>query len=238
MGGGAEGDVVLEHADHDPAEQVDRGDEHGGHRVALDELRGAVHRAVEVGLARDLRTALAGVLVGDQAGVQVGVDRHLLAGHRVEGEAGGDLGHAAGAVGDDHELDHDQDQEHHEADDHVAADDELAEVVDHAAGAALGQDQAGDRHVDGQPEQRGEQQEAREGREVERLVQVHGRDHHRQRRRDVDRDEQVDQHRGQRDDQHRHHHDDGERCDQVGVLEEPADGLLVHRAALLRPAIL
>ena len=96
-----------------------------GDRVALDELRGAVHRAVEVGLAGDLRAPCARLIVGDQAGVQVGVDRHLLAGHRVEREARADLGDASGAVGDDDELDHDQDQEDDEADDDVAADDEL-----------------------------------------------------------------------------------------------------------------
>ena len=44
-------------ADDDAADEVDRDDEHAGHRVALDELRGAVHRAVEVGLAADLGAA-------------------------------------------------------------------------------------------------------------------------------------------------------------------------------------
>ncbi len=50
---------LLQHADDDAAEEVDRDDQDAGDRVALDELRGAVHRAVEVGLARDLRAALA-----------------------------------------------------------------------------------------------------------------------------------------------------------------------------------
>ena len=104
-------------------------DHDAGDRVALDELRGAVHRAVEVGLARDLGAAHARLVVGDLAGVEVGVDRHLLAGHRVEGEARGHLGDAAGAVRDHDELDHDQDQEDDEADDEVAADDDRAERV-------------------------------------------------------------------------------------------------------------
>ena len=103
------------------------GDQDAGDRVALDELRGTVHRAVEVGLAGDLGAARARLLVGDLAGVQVGVDRHLLARHGVEGEARGHLGDAAGAVRDHDELDHDQDQEDDEADDDVAADDEVAE---------------------------------------------------------------------------------------------------------------
>ena len=118
-------EVLLQHADDDAAEQVDRDDDHAGDGVALDELRGAVHRAVEVGLARDLGAAVRACVLGDLAGVQVGVDRHLLARHRVEGEARGDLGDAAGAVRDHDELDHDEDQEDDEADDEVAADDEV-----------------------------------------------------------------------------------------------------------------
>ncbi len=128
--------MALEHADDDPADEVDRGDDHRGHGVAFDELGGAVHGAVEVGLLGDLGAARARLVVADQAGVEVGVDRHLLAGHRVEREARADLGDAPGAVGDDHELDHDEDQEDHEADDDVAADDEFAERLDDAAGVA------------------------------------------------------------------------------------------------------
>ena len=79
-----------------------------GDRVALHELRRAVHRAVEVGLARDLVAALAGLLLVDQAGVEIGVDRHLLAGHRVQREARRDFGDAAGALRDDDEVDADR----------------------------------------------------------------------------------------------------------------------------------
>ena len=120
--------AVLEHADDEPAEDIDDGDDQARDRVAADELGGAVHRAVEFGLARDLRAALPGLVLVDQPGVQVGVDRHLLARHGVQGEAGGHLGDAAGALGDDHELDDDQDEEDDDADDEVAADHELAEA--------------------------------------------------------------------------------------------------------------
>ena len=131
-------------ADDDAADEVDRRDDDRGDRVALDELRGAVHRAVEVGLLGDVVAPLARLLLGDLPGVEVGVDRHLLARHGVEGEAGGDLGDAAGAVGDHHELDDDEDEEDDEADDDVAADDELAERLDDVAGVALEQDQPRD----------------------------------------------------------------------------------------------
>ena len=49
-----------------------------------------------------------GLALVDEAGVQVGVDGHLLAGHRVQREARGHLSGAHRAVADDQELDGDQ----------------------------------------------------------------------------------------------------------------------------------
>ena len=126
----AERHVLLQDPDREAADQVDEHDHDGGDRVALHELRRTVHRAVEVGLVGDLLAAALGLGLVDQAGVEVGVDRHLLAGHRVEGEAGRDLGDAAGTVRDHDELDHDQDEEDHEADDHRSADHEVTERLD------------------------------------------------------------------------------------------------------------
>ena len=77
-----------------------------GDRVAAHEFRGAVHGAVEVALVLELAAALARDLLVDEAGREIGVDRHLLAGHAVEAEARGDLGDAAGALGDDDEIHH------------------------------------------------------------------------------------------------------------------------------------
>ena len=133
VGGGGERQVVLEDADREAADDVDEQDQDAGDRVAAHELRRAVHRAVEVRLLGDLGAAPARLVLADQAGVEIGVDRHLLAGHGVEGEARADLGDAPGALGDDDEVDDDQDREHDEADDVVAADHELAEGLDHLA---------------------------------------------------------------------------------------------------------
>ena len=85
--------------------------------VARDELRGAVHLAVEVDLALDLALAADRLLLGDRARVVLGVDGHLLAGQAVQGEAGGDLGDARRALRDDDHLHGDDDDEDDEADD-------------------------------------------------------------------------------------------------------------------------
>ena len=91
-------------------------------------------RAEEVGFFAHLGAAAARFLLVDQAGVEVGVDRHLLARHRVQREARADLGDALGALGDDDEVDDHQDREDDQADREVAADQEVAEGLDHLAG--------------------------------------------------------------------------------------------------------
>ena len=107
----AERHAVARHADDDAAEDVDRRDDEAGDGVAAHEFRGAVHRAEEGAFLLQLAAAALRLLVVDQAGGEVGVDRHLLAGDGVEGEAGADLGDARRALGDDDEIHRDQDQE-------------------------------------------------------------------------------------------------------------------------------
>jgi hypothetical protein len=92
----------------------------------------------------------------DVAGVQIGVDGHLLAGHAIEREARCDFRHAAGALRDHDEVDHDQDQEDDETDDDVAADHDPAKCLDDFAGRAMSlvaveQDQARGGDVQAQP---------------------------------------------------------------------------------------
>ena len=150
---GGEVSPAHDHADDDAAHEVDKRNEQRHHRVALDDLGGAVHSAVEVGLLLDLAPAEAGRLLVDQSGGEIRVNGHLLAGHGVQREAGGHLGHALGALGDDDELHQHDDEEDHHADDDVAAGDEVAEVLNNLTGVAPGEDRPGARHVQTQSEQ-------------------------------------------------------------------------------------
>ena len=151
------------------------------------------------------------------SGVQVGVDRHLLAGHRVEGEAGADLGHAPGTVGDHDELDHDEDEEDHEADDERPADHEVAEGLDDLAGVAVEEHEAGRADVERQPEHGGDEQQRREDGEVEDPLDVHARQQDQDGAGEVEHQQEVEDHRRQRD----HHHDDD--GDDRGGYADPSD---------------
>ena len=107
--GVADRHAVNEDAHGEAHHEVEERDEEAGDGVALHEFRGAVEGAEEGRLLLLDAPALARLGVGDGAGGHVAVDGELLAGHAVEGEAGADLGHAAGALGDDDEVDDEKD---------------------------------------------------------------------------------------------------------------------------------
>src|SRR5581483_1128974 len=167
-------------------------------------------------LALQRSAARLGAALVDQAGGEIGVDRHLLAGQRVQSEARCDLGHAARAARDDREVDREQDQEDDRADDQAAADREAPEGLDDVARgaralAALEQDEAGGRDVQAQAEERGDEQQRREDREIQGLLQAqrHEQDQHRDA--DVERQQDVQRQRRQRQDQDRQYAEDGDR---------------------------
>ena len=95
--------AVAGDADDDAAENVDGQYDEAGERVAAHEFGGAVHRAEERAFLLQFATPRLCDLLVDQARRQIGVDRHLLAGDRVEREAGADFGDARRALGDDKE---------------------------------------------------------------------------------------------------------------------------------------
>ena len=84
-------EIPLQHADDEAARDIDEHDDDGRDRIALDEFRGAVHRTEEIRLVLNLLAPYLRLSIRDGALVQVGVDGHLLAGHRVECEARRDL---------------------------------------------------------------------------------------------------------------------------------------------------
>ena len=103
------------HADQQADDEVEERDKQSGDGIALDEFRCAVERAEKgrlclLALAPDL-----GLGMVDGAGVHVAVECKLPPRHPVEREAGTDLGHAARAFGDDHEIHNQQHAEDDEA---------------------------------------------------------------------------------------------------------------------------
>ncbi len=111
---------MPEITDDDAAENVDGGDDEARNRIAADEFRGAVHRAEERAFLFQLAAAALRLLLIDDAGGQVRIDRHLLAGNGVEGKACADFSDTRRTLGDDDEVDGDQDQEDDQTDNEIA----------------------------------------------------------------------------------------------------------------------
>ena len=132
----AERHAVLEHAHGHATDQVDEQNQQTDGITAY-KFAGAVHRTVELSLLGDFLTARLGLVLVDQTGVKVSVDRHLLAGHGIEGETRAHLGDTPGTLGHHHEVDDHQNREHHDTDHVVAADHHLTECLNHLARGAV-----------------------------------------------------------------------------------------------------
>ncbi|MND85265.1 hypothetical protein D3C80_771840 [compost metagenome] len=215
---------MLQHADQHAADQVDEQDQQAGDGVTANELAGTVHRTVELGLLRHLGTAVLGLGLVDQAGVEVGVDGHLLAGHGVEGETRAHFRDTPGALGHHHEVDDHEDGEHHGTDHVVTADHHLAEGLDHLAGGAVAllamqHHHPGGSHVQGQAQQRGHQQDGGERGEVERAQRIDADQQDHDRQGNVEGEEHVEQERRYRQHHHCQHHQQQQRHTQVAPAE-------------------
>jgi hypothetical protein len=199
---------VSHHADRDTADHVDHQNEYAGRRIAANELAGTVHRAVEVSFRSHFGAARSRFVLSDQPGIQVGIDRHLLARHRVQREACADFRDATRTLGDDDEVDDGQNDEDDDTDSVVAADHELAERFDDfarcvRAGVPVKQHDTSGRNVQCETQQCREQQHSREDAEVERPHYIEDRHYDDQRQSNVEREQHVQRDRRQRDDDHR-----------------------------------
>ena len=205
-----EAELVRHNPEADARQQVQDGDHQARDGIALDKLRGAVERAEEGGFFLFALAADLGFFMADRADGQIRVDRQLLAGHGVKGEARADFRHAPGAFRDHHEIHNHDDAEYNEADEQVSAHDEHGEAFDHVTRGIgtcvpLPDNQLGRRDVQRQPENECGKQDAGEGREIERLFDKdHGRENQ-DRKCEGYRQANIDDPGG-----HRQHHDEND----------------------------
>ena len=130
----AEAQVVRNHPDDQAANQIDDQNQDASNGIAPHKLRRTVHRAKKVSLLRHLGPPLLGFLLLDEARIQVGIDGHLLAGHRIQGKTGRNLRHPARTLGNHHKVDDgDQDKNDHPYRE-IAPNEELAKSLNHLAG--------------------------------------------------------------------------------------------------------
>ena len=159
----AEAQIPNGHSDDQPPNDVDQGDDHPGDGIALDELHGPVHGAVELAFPMQGHPALEGLLHVDDPGAQIRVDGHLFAGHGIQGETGRHLRDPLRTLGDDDEVDQGHDDEQDSSHHIVALDHEGAEGPNHLTGVGAGQNQSGGGYIERQAIEGGDQQYGGEG---------------------------------------------------------------------------
>ena len=86
--------------------------------------------------------------------VQIGINRHLLAGHRVEGKACGHFGNALGTLCNDDKVHNNENNEHDKADDGITADDKVSERSNNLTGIAVEEDKSCRRDIQRQSKER------------------------------------------------------------------------------------
>ena len=96
--------MVLSHADNQATDHVNHHDHNPGDGITTDKLTGPVHRTVEIGLLGHFCTAAFGFFIIDDPGVQIRINRHLLARHTIEHEARTDFGDTSRTFGDNHKV--------------------------------------------------------------------------------------------------------------------------------------
>ena len=225
--------AVPQQPDREAADDVDDRDQQARHRVTADELRRTVHGAVEAAFLLQLFSAQTRHLLVDPARGELGIDRHLLARHRVEAEARRHLGNSARALGDDHEVHHQQDREQDHADDDIATHQEATERLDHMPGrartlVAAREDQPRRCHVERQAQQGRQQEQRGEAGEIERAPEEHGHHQHEYRGRDRECQPEIEQDGGQRQDENGQQRDNPE-CEADVAAREPGPGLRPQR---------
>ena len=105
--------AALHYSNANAANDIHQRNDDARDGISAHKLAGTIHRTVEIRFLGELIAPSAGRLFLDEACVEFGIDRHLLAGHGIQSKSCRHLRNAAGALGDDHEVDHGEDDKHH-----------------------------------------------------------------------------------------------------------------------------
>ncbi len=225
--------ALLQGADQQAGHNIDRRDQDRGQRVALVEARRPVHGAVELRFARDGLAPPPRLGLVDQSRIQVRVDRHLLAGKRVESEPRRHFRGAHGAVRNHQKLNRNQGQEQHEAHHVVAAHHELAEGFDHLSrrGRSLlsvQQNAPGRSDVQREPEESQQQKQRRKHRKLDSAPDLYRGEEDDHRGGHRERQQKI-QARGRH--RHQHHEDHADRGQRQRDLAQPLPDRLRRKCA-------
>ncbi len=188
--------AVLQYPHQQAADDVNHHNQDARDGVTAHKLTRTVHRTVEVRLLGHFRTAFFRFIFGNKPGVQIGVDRHLLARHPVQHKTRTHFRDTPRTFGNNHKVDDYEDDKHHDTDGEITAHEEVTEGFHHLtrrrrAGMPFHQDDTRGGDVQRQAQQRGEQQDRWKRGELQRALGEHRHQQHHNGQRNVEGKKQV-----------------------------------------------
>ena len=125
----------------DTADDIDRGNNNPRLGIAPDKLTGTIHCPVEFAFFHDLSAALIGLNFRDGAGVEIGVNRHLLTRHSIQCKTSGHFTDSFGTLCDHNKLNNEQDDKNNKTHHKTSTGNKVAKCLDDLSGIALSQNQ-------------------------------------------------------------------------------------------------
>ena len=106
--------ITLYHTDDKTTGNVDDNDNNCRNGIALNKFAGTIHSTVEISLSLNLFTPLTGFSICNSTLIQIRINSHLLTRHSIQGKAGRYLSYTLSTLGDNQELNDNQNNEDNE----------------------------------------------------------------------------------------------------------------------------
>src|SRR6056300_1802164 len=101
---------MLQHPNTQTTKQVNHKDQNTRHGISANELRATIHRTIEVSLLGYLSTTIPRLILIDEPGVEISINRHLFTWHRIKRKAGAYFGDSTRSLSNNHKVNDYQNQ--------------------------------------------------------------------------------------------------------------------------------
>ena len=121
----------MKNTNDQTAHDIGQGNDDSRNRITPYELRGTIHRSVEVGLPGNFLASSSGLGLVNETRVQVRINCHLTSRHGIQNKTSTHFTDPRRAFRDDQELNDNQNSENDQPDDNAVTSDKIPETCDH-----------------------------------------------------------------------------------------------------------
>ena len=128
---------LIRNPDDDPGDDIDERNDKAGNCIPFDKLHRTIHTAMQLTFQSQTTSAQTRLMRGDVAPAQIGIDAHLLTGHRIQGKTRADFCNALRPFCNDDKLDGCDNQKDNHPNDKIASNDKFSEAFNNMAGIGM-----------------------------------------------------------------------------------------------------